>query len=72
MAVDRAISMPKIISKPLTMLKPRIKINPLINKIKPRIKINLSENKLKIPNSQKHTAINMSKIPKAFMNIIFL
>ena len=71
-AVEMAISMPKIMSKPLTMLKPRIKIKPLINKINPRIKIKVFENKLKIPNSQKHTAIKISKTPKTFMNIGFL
>ena len=67
-----AIIIPEIISKKLIMLKPNKKIKPLIKRIKPRIKINLLENKSKIPNSQKHTAMKISKIPKALINIIFL
>jgi len=67
-----AINMPKIMSKTLTMLKPRIKIKPLINKTNPKIKINLSGKRCKIPNNQKQTAMNISKIPKILTNIIFL
>ena len=56
----------------LTALNPIIKIKPLISKINPKIIINLPGKRLRIPNSQKHTAIKTSKNPKSFTSIDFL
>ena len=66
------IIIPITISKILTMLNPIKKIIPLAIKIKPRNKTKPEGRILKIPKSQKQTAMKISKTPNILTNIIFL
>lgn len=58
-------------SKKLTMLNPIKNTIPLAKRINPRTNINPLGIILRMPNNQKHIAINMSKTPKILTSINF-